>query len=313
MSIFSGKNWTPQDVPNLEGQEVIVTGANSGIGFEATKIFAENNANVVMACRNLEKADKAKQKIEEELEKPSLEVRKLDLAELASIEEFAEEYKANNRKLDILCNNAGIMAVPRQETRDGFEKQLGINHLGHFVLTSRLLPLLKKSDEARVVNQSSGLHEKGSINFDDLMMEENYDKWDAYANSKLANILFTYELQRKLKENNLNVISVACHPGYASTNLQYRGPMEEGSKIKLIGMKIANMLFAQSARKGALPMIYASVNEEVDGGEYIGPGGLANMRGYPEKQKSSDESYNEDVAEVLWTRSESLTDVKFDF
>ena len=220
MSLFSGKNWTAEEVPNLEGQDVIVTGANSGIGFEVTKIFAENNAKVVMACRDLEKASEAKERVEDEVEDPSLEVRKLDLADLSSIKEFTEEYKANNEKLDILCNNAGVMAIPRQETKDGFEKQFGVNHLGHYSLTAHLMPVLKNAEKASVVNQSSGLHEKGSLNFDDLMMEESYDKWEAYANSKLANVLFTYELQRKLDENDLDMVSVACHPGYASTNLQ---------------------------------------------------------------------------------------------
>lgn len=313
MSLFSGKNWTGEEVPNLEGQDIVVTGANSGIGYETTKIFAENNAKVVMACRDLEKAREAKERVEDEVEDPSLEVRRLDLADLSSVREFTDEYKANNDKLDILCNNAGVMAIPKQETKDGFEKQFGVNHLGHFALTAHLMPVLKNAEKARVVNQSSGLHEKGSINFDDLMMEENYDKWEAYANSKLANVLFTYELQRKLEENNLDIVSVACHPGYASTNLQYRGPQEEGSKLKLFGMKIANTLLAQSAEKGALPMLYSSASTEIKGGEYIGPNGFGNMRGYPEKQESSEESKDENVAEALWTQSESLTNVDFTF
>lgn len=313
MSLFSGKKWTAEKINNLKGKNVIITGANSGIGFEVAKKFAENNARVIMACRDLEKGGEAKEKIEENIEESEIEVRKLDLADLSSIKKFTKEYKANNDKLDVLCNNAGVMAIPRQETKDGFEKQFGVNHLGHFALTAHLIPVLKEAEESRVVTQSSGLHEKGSIDFENLMLEEEYDKWDAYANSKLANVLFANELQRKLEEQDLDMKSIACHPGYASTNLQYRGPEEEGSKLKLFGMKIANTLLAQSAEKGALPMLYSSVSTDIEGGEYIGPDGLGNMRGYPEKQESSEESQDKNVAEALWTRSESLTDVDFQF
>jgi len=310
MNFLSRNKWTSEDISNLEGKKVIVTGANSGLGFEASKMFAENNAHVVMACRSLEKGRKARKKIEEKVDEASLEVRKIDLASLKSVEDFADEYKANNDSLDILCNNAGVMAIPRSETKDGFEKQLGVNHLGHFALTDHLIDLLLDTEGSRVVTQSSGLHENGEIDFDDLMMEESYDKWEAYAQSKLANVLFGYELDRKLE--NKEVKSVVCHPGYASTNLQYKGPQEEGSKIRLGLMKVANTLVAQSARKGALPMMYASTSDEIEGGEYIGPGGLANMRGYPEKQESSDISYDKDVAKALWTRSEDLTSIDYD-
>ena len=300
-------------MPDMAGKTVVVTGANSGIGFEVTEKFAEKNAHVVMACRSLERGEEAKEEIEKEVEDADLEVRKLDLASLESVKSFAEEFKTNNEELDILCNNAGVMAIPRQETEDGFEKQFGVNHLGHFALTAHLIPALKEAEEPRIVTQSSGLHENGEIKFDDLMMREEYDKWEAYAQSKLANVLFGYELQRKIEENDMDLKSVVCHPGYAATNLQYRGPQEEGSKLRLIGMKFANTLFAQSAAKGALPMLYAGTSEEVEGGEYIGPGGLGKMRGYPEKQESSEESQSEDVAEALWTRSEALTEVEFEF
>lgn len=328
MSFFAGDNWTSEDIPDLDDKKVIVTGANSGLGFEASKMFAENGAHVVMACRSLEKGRKARKSIEEKVDEASLEVRQIDLASLDSVEEFAKEYRANNDSLDVLCNNAGVMAIPREETEDGFEKrenpveflksqkifdfrpQLGVNHLGHFALTGHLIDLLIETEGSRVVTQSSGLHENGDIDFDDLMMEEDYDKWEAYAQSKLANVLFGYELDRKLENKNMK--SVVCHPGYASTSLQYKGPREEGSKIRLGLMKVTNTLVAQSARKGALPMMYASTSESIEGGEYIGPGGFANMRGYPEKQESSDISYDKDVAKALWTRSEDLTDIEYD-
>ncbi|MFB6116152.1 MAG: oxidoreductase [Candidatus Nanosalina sp.] len=311
--IFSGDGWTSEEMQDLNGKKVVVTGANSGIGFEATKKFAEKGAEVVMACRSLKRGGDAKDEIEKELEDPDLEVRKLDLADLSSVEEFAEEFLANNDELDILCNNAGVMALPRQETEDGFEKHMGVNHLGHFALTGHLMPALRNAEQSRVVTQSSGLHENGEINFDDLMMEEEYDKSAAYAQSKLANILFAYELDRRLESEDLDIKSIACHPGYTATNLQFRGPKEEGSRIRLAVMTVANKLVAQSAARGALPMLYAATSEEVEGGDYIGPGGPGNMRGYPEKQESSEESYSEDMAEALWTRSESLTGVEYDF
>ena len=311
MNFLSGDNWTAEDMPEIDGKKVIVTGANSGLGFEASKKFAEKDADVIMACRSMDKARGAKEDIEEKVEDASLEVMKIDLASLESIKDFAEAYIANNEELHILCNNAGVMAIPRKDTEDGFEMQLGVNHLGHFALTARLFDLIDETDgETRIINQSSGLHENGEINFDDLMMEEKYDKWEAYAQSKLANVLFTYELDRKLEETDTK--AVACHPGYAATNLQYRGPEEEGSKIRYFFMKAANTLVAQSAEKGSLPMLYSSTSESIEGGEYIGPGGLANMRGYPEEQESSPESYDKDTGEALWNKSEALMDVEFD-
>lgn len=304
--------WTAEDIPDLEGTKVIVTGANSGLGFEASKMFADSNAEVIMACRSIEKAKEAKEDIEKQIENAELEVRKLDLADLESVQDFAEEFKANHEELDILCNNAGIMAIPREETKDGFEKQLGVNHLGHFALTAKLFPSLKKAEKATVVNQSSGLHKRGKINFGDLMHEEKYSPHQAYADSKLANLLFTYELERKIKEKDLPIRSVACHPGYAATNLQKRSAEKSGNKIKKYTMAAMNRVLAQSAEVGALPMIYAAVAEDVDGGDYIGPNGLMNMRGHPEKQESSKASQSKETAEKLWNVSEELTEIDFE-
>jgi len=308
---FSMTDWTADDIPDLKEAKVIVTGANSGIGFEASKIFAENNAEVVMACRSIERGRKAKEKIEEEIGGSSIELTELDLASLDSIKSFAEEFKANHEKLDMLCNNAGVMAIPEEETEDGFEKQFGVNHLGHFALTAKLFPALKKADKATVVTQSSGLHKQGKIDFEDLMHKENYHAQQAYADSKLANLLFAYELDRKIRRENLDIRSVGCHPGYAATNLQTRGAEKTGNKLKKYTMKAMNKLMAQSARKGALPMLYASTSPEVEGGDYIGPGGLMNMRGLPEKQESSEASYSTEKAEELWAVSEELTGIDF--
>ncbi|MDY7081188.1 MAG: SDR family NAD(P)-dependent oxidoreductase, partial [Halobacteria archaeon] len=194
-------------MPDMTGKNVVVTGANSGLGFEASKAFAEKGANVVLACRSDARGNKAVKKIEndDEVNDASVEFMKLDLADLSSIRRFAVNFKDEFSSLDVLCNNAGLMAIPRQETEDGFEMQLGVNHFGHFVLTSRLINWLVRAGEnddekeARVVTQSSGMHERGEMDFDDLNGEEEYDKWDAYAQSKLANVLFAYELQRRLE------------------------------------------------------------------------------------------------------------------
>jgi len=214
----------------------------------------------------------------------------------------------------VLCNNAGVMAIPRQETQQGFEMQLGVNHFGHFALTGHLLPALAAADgESRVVTQSSGAHTAGEMDFDDLQSERSYGKWSAYGRSKLANLLFAYELQRRLAESSLDIISVACHPGYADTELQFRGPREEGSSVRMAGMKVANALFGQSAERGSLPMLYAATGEDVIGGEYVGPGGLFNMRGYPEFQQSNADSQDEADAERLWDISEERTGVRYAF
>jgi NAD(P)-dependent dehydrogenase (short-subunit alcohol dehydrogenase family) len=207
------------------------------------------------------------------------------------------------------------MAIPRQETEDGFEMQLGVNHLGHFALTGHLLDVLVGTDgETRIVSHSSGAHTAGDVNFEDLHREQSYGKWEAYGQSKLANLLFAYELQRRLDEAEItDTKSVACHPGYADTNLQFRGPEEMGSTLRYGMMKVANTIFGQSAEQGALPLLYAATAPDVASGAYYGPGGLMDMRGPPERQESNDASHDEADAEQLWTVSEELTGVEYDF
>jgi NAD(P)-dependent dehydrogenase (short-subunit alcohol dehydrogenase family) len=306
-------DWTPDEMPSLAGQTVVVTGANSGIGLEASKAFADAGAHVVMACRSVERGRTAKRDVEAAARDAEVTVRELDLADLDSVAAFADWYDRECDALDVLCNNAGVMAIPRSETSDGFETQFGGNHLGHFALTGRLLDALRAAEgEARVVTQSSGVHERGDIDFEDLHGEDNYDKWDAYAQSKLANVLFAYELDRRLHADGAAVTSVACHPGYADTKLQSRGPELSGSRVRLLAMKAANAVFAQSAKRGAWPLVYASTHPSIDGGEYVGPGGLLNMRGHPEPQSSSDRSNDEALARRLWTVSEDLTGVVYD-
>lgn len=300
-------------MPDLSGKTVVVTGANSGLGYEATKALAARNARVVMACRNLERVERARRLIERAVDDASLSVAELDLGDLESIRRFAERFREDHPSLDVLCNNAGVMAIPRRETADGFETQFGVNHLGHFALTGLLLPSLVEADgETRVVTQSSGLHRRGEIDFADLHGERSYGKWDAYARSKLANLLFAYELDRRLSTEGVGVESVACHPGWAATDLQTTGPAMAGAKLRERITGVASRLFAQSAAMGALPMLYAATAENVDGGDYIGPGGPFEMRGYPVHVASSERSYDHATARRLWTVSEELTGVVFD-
>jgi NAD(P)-dependent dehydrogenase (short-subunit alcohol dehydrogenase family) len=310
---MSSTAWTAADVPDLSGRTAIVTGANSGLGKEATRIFAENGADVVMACRSVARGRAAADEIRNDGVEGDLSVRELDLADLESVESFAEGVLADHEEIDCLCNNAGVMAIPRSETADGFETQFGVNHLGHFALTGHLLDRLIETDgETRIVTHSSGAHERGTIDFDDLQGDADYGKWDAYAQSKLANVLFASELDRRLDRAGVpSVTSVACHPGYAATNLQRRGPEQAGSTVRLWMMRAANAVFAQPASRGALPMVYAASADRIEGGEYVGPGGFMNMRGYPEPQRSSERSDDEDLARRLWDVSESLAGVEY--
>lgn len=310
---MSSIEWTAADVPDRSAERVIVTGANSGIGKEATRLLAENGADVVMACRGVARGRAAADDIRTDGIEGDLSVRELDLADLDSVESFAHGVLSEYDDIHALCNNAGVMAIPRSETADGFETQFGVNHLGHFALTGRLLDrLVETPGETRIVTQSSGVHERGTIDFEDLQREDAYDKWDAYAQSKLANLLFTYELDRRLDRAGVtDVLGVGCHPGYANTALQRRGPEAEGSTLRIWIMKAANALFAQSAQRGALPMLYAGTSPEVSGGDYVGPGGLLNARGAPEIQRSGEDSYDETTAARLWDVSEELTGVSY--
>ncbi len=306
--------WIVEEMSPMEGETVVVTGANSGLGYEATKAFADAGATVVMACRSEARGEEAATDIRREVRGGNLEVRVCDLADLDSVAAFAEGVREEADGIDVLCNNAGVMAIPRQETADGFEMQFGVNHLGHFALTGHLLPELRASEgESRVVTQSSQAHTSGEMDFSDLQSEREYGKWSAYGRSKLANLLFAYELQRRLDDSGAEVTSVACHPGYAATELQFRGPREMGSSVRMAVMKVANRLLGQSAERGALPMLYAATSDAVTGGEYVGPSGFMRMRGSPEIQTSNDASRDEADAVRLWTVSEELTGVEYEF
>jgi NAD(P)-dependent dehydrogenase (short-subunit alcohol dehydrogenase family) len=305
--------WIEPNIPPQAGKTALITGANSGLGFEAAKMLAGKGAAVVLAVRDTAKGEVATQAIRTAVPGAELEVATLDLASLASIRTFADAFARTHGRLDMLINNAGVMAIPCRATADGFEMQFGTNHLGHFALTGLLLPLLMTTPAARIVTVSSGAHMFGRINFDDLQGERSYSKWGAYGQSKLANLLFAYELQRRLTAAGSQAISVAAHPGYASTNLQSVGPEMEGSRIGRRTMSVANRVLAQSAAMGALPEVYAATSLAVRGGDYIGPEGLMGQRGFPKKVKSSARSHDQAVAARLWAVSEELTGVRYTF
>jgi NAD(P)-dependent dehydrogenase (short-subunit alcohol dehydrogenase family) len=306
-----GMPFADNDVPNLAGHSVIVTGGNGGLGFEAARVFARQHANVVLACRSLDRGRAARQTILTEYPSAHVEVMELDLASLASVRKFADAVWQAHPKLNLLINNAGVMAIPRQTTQEGFELQLGVNHLGHFALTGLLLPKLLATPGARVVNVSSSMSNAGFMRWNDLDGAQRYNKWLAYGQSKLANLLFTFELARRLERKHANVLSLACHPGYAATNLQLVGPQLEGSKLGELFMRIGNRFFAQSARGGAESTLYAATSPAAKSGDYIGPTGPMGMRGAPAPVKAKKAAYDTESQQKLWQISVERTGVDY--
>ncbi len=301
---MSNEKWKAENIPNQKGKVVIVTGSSSGIGFEAAKILANKAASVIIAVRDLEKGNKAAEKIIAQNKNADVKVLELDLANLESVKNFAENFGKTYSHLDLLINNAGVMIPPYAITADGFELQFGTNHLGHFALTARLLEVLLKTDKARIVNVASSAHKVGNLNFDDLTWEKrSYSAWRAYGDSKISNLYFTYELNRKLKENNLDLLITAAHPGYTATELQRNMGMFE----------FFNNIFAQDVSMGALPTLRAATEDGLKGAEYFGPSGFMEMRGFPEQVESNNLSKDEAIAKKLWEVSEALTGVKFEF
>lgn len=301
--------WTTADMPDLSGKVIIVTGANSGIGFEAAKEFARKGAQTILACRSVDKGQAALAEIQAEVPNASVDVMALDLARLASVEAFAAAFQAKYSRLDVLVNNAGIMMVPYGTTEDGFERQLGTNHLGHFALTGRLFDLLRRTPGARVVNVSSNGHRMGTMDFDNLMYEggTGYSPTAAYGRSKLANLLFTYELQRRFDAAGISAEALAAHPGGSRTNLaNHLGERWYYSLLMPLAMQLM-----QEADMGALPTIRAAVDPQAKGGQYFGPGGAGELRGHPVAVQSNAASHDPVAARRLWEMSEALTGVHF--
>jgi NAD(P)-dependent dehydrogenase (short-subunit alcohol dehydrogenase family) len=304
-----GEKWTAADIPDQAGRTAVVTGANSGLGLAAARALAGAGADVVLACRNTEKGEAAVASIRADVPDASLALESLDLSSLESVRAFAERFRGGHESLDLLVNNAGVMAPPRRETADGFELQLGTNHLGHFALTGLLLGKLQGREDARVVTVSSTAHKMGRINFDNLQGERRYFRWNAYGQSKLANVLFALELDRRLRAAGSAVKSLVAHPGYASTNLQSAAPPLVDRAV----MAVTNRLFGQTAEMGALPELYAATRPNLDGGLFIGPDGFEEQRGYPKVVSAVKAGRDEATAARLWGVSEELTGVSYEF
>jgi NAD(P)-dependent dehydrogenase (short-subunit alcohol dehydrogenase family) len=302
------EKWTAERIPDQSGRTALVTGANSGLGFVTARELARKGATVVLACRNLEKGEGARILCETQAPDAQLELEELDLANLASVREFAERFRADHEGLDLLINNAGVMAPPRRRTADGFELQFGTNHLGHFALTGLLIGEMEGREDARVVTLTSNAHRMGRIAFDNLGGDRHYFRWRAYGQSKLANLLFALELDRRLRAAGSTIKSLAAHPGYAATNLQFAGPPGPDAAF----MKVTNRLLAQSDEMGALPTLYAATEPGLEGGTFCGPDGFLEQHGHPKPVSPSGAARDEQVARRLWEVSEEMTGVRFE-
>jgi NAD(P)-dependent dehydrogenase (short-subunit alcohol dehydrogenase family) len=291
----------------------IITGATSGLGFETARALAARNAHIILACRNLEKGRQAQAQIKAGVPEASLEVLPLDLASLAAIRRFAADVQQRHTRLDLLFNNAGLMAIPRQETQDGFEMQFGVNHLGHFALTGLLLPLLLTAPASRVITTTSLARSMGTVRFDDLQRQNAYRRWESYGQSKRANLLFSFELQRRLSLAGARTISVAAHPGAANTNLQRNSVNTTGSGALLERLFYATLwpLMSQTARMGALPQLYAGLAPSLVGGELVGPAGMGHLRGAPAVDRQAASEDDQQTAARLWEVSVELTGVDY--
>lgn len=293
-------HWDERNIPDLHGKVALVTGANSGLGLETSKFLANHGATVIMACRNLEKAERAAAEVGHDAE-----VIELDLSSLASVADAAKQLCDSSGRLDILINNAGLMAIDQSKTDDGFESQLGVNHLGHFAFTAQLAPLILETPRSRIVNVSSIGHRLGALRADDLMFDRRrYDRWRPYFQSKLANLLFTLELQRRLSEAGSATSALAAHPGASRTDLG-----REGTGLTNMVLKPGAVL-VQPAWLGALPIVRAAVDPAAEGGDFYGPRFL--VAGYPVREKPSRRARDAADARRLWERSEEMTGVKFD-
>ncbi|HEX8120092.1 MAG TPA: oxidoreductase [Solirubrobacteraceae bacterium] len=296
--------WTAQDIPDQGGRRVVVTGANSGLGYNVSLELARHGAHVILACRDQGRGQAALDRLLGEVPDADAELRSLDLASLASVRAFAAGV---DEPVGLLVNNAGVMAGPHRKTADGFELQFGTNHLGHFALTGLLLERLLAADAPRVVQVSSGAHRMGKMSFDDLQSERRYWRWGAYGQSKLANLLFMRELGRRAAEAGTPLVSVAAHPGYSATNLQ-----TTGNRIDDVVMKVSNLVIAQSDAMGALPLLFAAT-QDLESGAYVGPDGVGEQRGHPKLVGMSGRAKSDDDARRLWEVSERLTGVTYEF
>ena len=296
------EKWTIENIGDQSGKTVIVTGSSSGIGLEAVKVLANKGAEVIIAVRNATKGKNAEEKIKSQNPNANVKVMIVDLANLKSVREFAKKFNAGYDKLNLLINNAGVMIPPYSKTTDGFELQFGTNHLGHFALTALLFDKLKATPNSRIVNVASMAHKYGNINFDDLNWEKrNYKAWSAYGDSKIANLYFTYYLADQISKSGIDIKVTSSHPGWTATDLQRHSRMFE----------FLNKFFAMPAEQGALPTLRAAIDTEAQSGDYFGPDGFQEWRGFPVKVESNKLSHNMEIAGKLWKVSEELTGIKF--
>jgi NAD(P)-dependent dehydrogenase (short-subunit alcohol dehydrogenase family) len=306
-------DWTEADVPDQSGRIALVTGANSGIGWETARVLAAHGATVLLGCRSAERGRAALQRIQAICPKADAALLEMDLADLDSVREVAATVRRDHGRLDLLINNAGLMATPEQRTAQGFEMQFGVNHLGHFALTGLLLPALLAARGARIVTVSSNGHRPGRIRFEDLNWASDYKPWAAYFQSKLANLLFTYELQRRLQAAGSTTAALAAHPGGSKTNLGHENPGGLLNTILYRSRPLIERFLLQSSAMGALPTLRAAVDPEARGGEYYGPDGFGEQTGHPVRVGSSRRSKDVEVARRLWRVSEELTGVTYTF
>ncbi|MEC9362795.1 MAG: oxidoreductase [Pseudomonadota bacterium] len=305
--------WTVADIPPQQGRRIVVTGASSGLGLETSVALAAAGAEVVMACRNPDRAGAALDQVQRRAPGAKAELMTLDLADLASVRAFAADCARRFERIDVLCNNAGVMALPLQRTKDGFEMQMGTNHLGHFALTGLMLDQLKATAGARVVGVASNAHKWGMrLDADDLGFErQRYNKWDAYGRSKMANLMFHFELDRRLRAAGLDVRSACAHPGYAATNLMFVGPAQQNSRVGRLLMQFGNALLSQEQAMGALPQLYAITMPDVESGDYFGPDGWQQLKGHPRRVGCLRIARDPERNRLLWEASERLTGVRY--
>jgi len=301
--------WDETSIPDQSGKTIVITGSSSGLGLSTAMALAGKGAEVIMAVRNVQKGNAAAEQIGRLHANANVKVMKLDLGDLCGIRAFAAAYREQYSQLSVLINNAGVMIPPYQKTKDGFELQFGTNHLGHYALTGCLLPILLRTPKSRVVTVGSLAAKSGRIDFDNLDGSKGYRGFAFYRQSKLANVLFAIELQRRLTQAGAETVSLACHPGIAATNITSRG---SGNKSNGLLIFLMNRLF-QSPERGALPTLYAATHPSLNGGEYIGPDGKGAKRGYPALDPSIDRIFDPVIAERLWEVSERLTGVRYSF
>ncbi len=294
--------WDASHIPDQTGKTVIVTGANSGIGFETARALAEKNAGVILACRNRDKGQAAVEKIRNDHPHADVRFLSLNLSDLASVKTFADQINRDYSRLDLLINNAGVMIPPYGKTAEGFELQMGTNHLGHFALTGRLIEMIRTTPESRIVSVSSMAHKGGNIDFSDLHWNHRkYKPWKAYGDSKIANLYFIFGMADRLAAEGSQVITAAAHPGWTATELQRNSGLAS----------FFNPFFAQNTTMGALPTLNAACGPDVTSKDYFGPGGRFEVKGYPMKVRASSRSRNKEIGDRLWKMSEKLTGVTF--